>query len=263
MNDRRAGWRLRVAKLMRRAARGFDFFSLAIPRADDLVASNRRFYMRSDMVSGLSQHVAGGLFPHECAAIERFVPAPGRAVVLGCGAGREAIGLARRGWHVTAIDVSPAAIESARRNAAEAGVTVDWQCRDISSTRDLEGSYELISLLGLVYSLIPDRSRRISLLHACGTHLSESGVVLLDFVVRRPVSPLEIRAHKWRKRLARVVGGNTGCEIGDEWQLGDLFLHVFASEDDVGAEVAEAGLKMESHGGETHAPIAVLSRRRG
>ncbi|MEY9211098.1 class I SAM-dependent methyltransferase [Thermobifida halotolerans] len=36
---------------------------------------------------------------------------PGRALDLGCGTGGDALWLARRGWHVTAVDVSAVAVE--------------------------------------------------------------------------------------------------------------------------------------------------------
>jgi SAM-dependent methyltransferase len=48
---------------------------------------------------------------------------PGLAVDLGCGAGRDALELLRRGWRVVAVDAEPAAIELLLENpdAAAAG----------------------------------------------------------------------------------------------------------------------------------------------
>lgn len=50
-------------------------------------------------------------------AVARFA-GPGRAVDLGFGAGNESIDLLDRGWSVTAVDSSPAAVETLRRRAA-------------------------------------------------------------------------------------------------------------------------------------------------
>ena len=47
------------------------------------------------------------------AAVERFA-APGNAIDLGCGTGRDTVELLRRGWHVVAIDSSAEAIRRVR-----------------------------------------------------------------------------------------------------------------------------------------------------
>jgi SAM-dependent methyltransferase len=56
---------------------------------------------------------------------------PGRALDLACGTGRNALWLAQRGWSVTAVDGSPAAIETLRHRAGHLGVTVDAQVADL------------------------------------------------------------------------------------------------------------------------------------
>jgi 2-polyprenyl-3-methyl-5-hydroxy-6-metoxy-1,4-benzoquinol methylase len=53
-----------------------------------------------------------------------------RILDIGCGTGRHAIELARRGYRVTGIDLSEAQLTRAREKAAAAGVAVDFQRRD-------------------------------------------------------------------------------------------------------------------------------------
>ncbi|MFO8030902.1 MAG: methyltransferase domain-containing protein [Cyclonatronaceae bacterium] len=53
---------------------------------------------------------------------------------VGCGTGRHAIELARRGYRVTGVDLSEAQLRRAREKASEAGVDVVFQCHD---ARDL------------------------------------------------------------------------------------------------------------------------------
>src|SRR5437764_13211254 len=55
-------------------------------------------------------------------ALDQFAPSatPRLAVDLGCGDGRDAVELLRRGWQVRAIDAEPAALERLR---ARAGAT--------------------------------------------------------------------------------------------------------------------------------------------
>ena len=71
---------------------------------------------------------------------------PGRALDVGCGEGADAIWLARRGWMVTAIDISDVAVSRAREAAARAGDAVDWVCGDALQTSFPAQSFDLVSL---------------------------------------------------------------------------------------------------------------------
>ncbi|MDX9856525.1 MAG: methyltransferase domain-containing protein [candidate division Zixibacteria bacterium] len=52
---------------------------------------------------------------------------------VGCGVGRHAIELARRGYDVTGIDISSGMLAQAREAARRAGVTVEWVQADATS----------------------------------------------------------------------------------------------------------------------------------
>ncbi|WP_436764094.1 FAD-dependent oxidoreductase [Streptosporangium sp. V21-05] len=71
---------------------------------------------------------------------------PGSALDLGCGEGADAIWLARRGWRVTATDISGVALERAARHAASADVAdrVDWQRHDLGVSFP-DGLFDLVS----------------------------------------------------------------------------------------------------------------------
>ncbi len=56
---------------------------------------------------------------------------PGRAGEFGCGTGTNAIYLASRGFDVTAFDLSPAAVATARENAAKAEGKVEFVEADL------------------------------------------------------------------------------------------------------------------------------------
>jgi SAM-dependent methyltransferase len=72
--------------------------------------------------------------------------APGRALDIGCGEGADAIWLARRGWTVTAIDISDVALCRARDAAERACATVEWVCGDALQTPFPAGSFDLMSM---------------------------------------------------------------------------------------------------------------------
>jgi SAM-dependent methyltransferase len=75
--------------------------------------------------------------------------APGTALDVGSGEGADAIWLASRGWHVTAIDVSTVALERAAQRAAEAGAAVadriTWQQADVLSWDPAPLQFDLVS----------------------------------------------------------------------------------------------------------------------
>jgi 2-polyprenyl-3-methyl-5-hydroxy-6-metoxy-1,4-benzoquinol methylase len=67
--------------------------------------------------------------------------APCRCIELGCGTGSNAVWLAQQGFDVSAVDISPLAIERATARAAAAGVTVRWLTADVLDPPDLGGPY--------------------------------------------------------------------------------------------------------------------------
>ncbi|HUB70584.1 MAG TPA: class I SAM-dependent methyltransferase [Acidimicrobiales bacterium] len=71
---------------------------------------------------------------------------PGRALDVGCGEGADAIWLARRGWAVTAVDISDVALSRAREAARLAGAAVEWICGDVLEAVLPAGSFDLLSM---------------------------------------------------------------------------------------------------------------------
>ncbi len=71
---------------------------------------------------------------------------PGRALDLGCGEGGDAVWLAQRGWHVTAVDISTTALRRTVEHAAEAGVAdrVGVARHELGATFP-DGEFDLVS----------------------------------------------------------------------------------------------------------------------
>lgn len=68
----------------------------------------------------------------------------GRALDVATGTGRNALFLAEHGYDVDAIDVSGAALSTARERADEQGVDVNWIQADIESHAFPAGAYDLV-----------------------------------------------------------------------------------------------------------------------
>lgn len=109
----------------------------------------------------------------------RFLPAqvaglaPGTALDLACGEGRNALWLAERGWHVTGVDFSDVAIGRGRGFAAERGVEVDWVVADVT-TWDPPRLYDLV----IVFYLQLPRGERTRVLRTAAGAVAADGSVL-------------------------------------------------------------------------------------
>lgn len=98
--------------------------------------------------------------------------APGTAVDLGAGEGRNAIHLARLGWRVTAVDFSQVALDKGRAVAGDLPVT--WTCADATSWV----APEPVDLVLEAYLHLPPAARRRTTANAFGS-LRVGGTFLL------------------------------------------------------------------------------------
>lgn len=91
---------------------------------------------------------------------DRSVPAS-RALEIGCGTGHNSIWLAKMGFSTVGIDMSPLAVEKARKNAENAHVQVRFECLDF--TKDLldEKPFGFAFDRGCFHTMDSDRDRAL------------------------------------------------------------------------------------------------------
>ena len=101
--------------------------------------------------------------PNEALVAEAAELRPGRALDVGCGEGADAVWLARRDWHVTALDISPKAVERTEAKAAEAGVRVEGVAAGLLEAALPDESFDLISAMypALMRTPTGDAERRL------------------------------------------------------------------------------------------------------
>lgn len=87
--------------------------------------------------------------PNRFLAAEVAELAPGRALDLACGEGRNAVWLGERGWEVTGVDFSDVALAKAAKLADERGVRIEWIQADLLQFVPEPGSFDLIVVLYL------------------------------------------------------------------------------------------------------------------
>ncbi len=122
--------------------------------------------------------------------------APGRALDLAGGEGRNAIWLASAGWDVELVEFSPVALDKARQLADHAGVELTLTEADLA---EADGSaLELADLVLVIYlQLPPQDSRRV---HQLAASLTAPGGTLL------------VVAHA-KRNLVDGVGGPDDVEV--------------------------------------------------
>jgi SAM-dependent methyltransferase len=151
---------------------------------------------------------------------------PGTALDVGCGEGADAVWLARRGWQVTALDVSEVALERARRHADDAGVSVSW-IRSELETADL-ATFDLVSAQYAVLGATPGHDAVRALLaavapggvllvvhHADVDGCTDHGFDRADYVMPADLALLLEGDDGWRvevlERRPRFVRGGAGA----------------------------------------------------
>jgi len=101
--------------------------------------------------------------------------APGRALDLACGEGRNAIWLGERGWRVTGVDFSDVAIEKARQFAASRGVEGEWIAADLRDYEPAAAAFDLV----LVFYFHVGADVRRPILRAAASAVADGGTFLL------------------------------------------------------------------------------------
>jgi len=97
---------------------------------------------------------------------------------LGCGLGLHAVELARRGYEVTALEWSEPFLEMARRNAAEAGVTVKFVQGDMTKLA-YKAEFDAAILWGNTFGML-GHEENAAALRGMARSLKRGGRALID-----------------------------------------------------------------------------------
>jgi SAM-dependent methyltransferase len=158
--------------------------------------------------------------------VESGVLRPGRALDLGCGAGDNAIFLARHGFDVTGVDFAPAAIATARAKARDARVDVEFVVDDLTRLTAVRGRLGLLVDYGTFDDLrVRDRAAYVH--HV--VPLAEPAATFLLWC-------FEWEPRLWERLAVGVLPfGNVALRSGEvrRWFANDFEIEQIASESDL------------------------------
>ena len=178
----------------------------------------------------------------------RFLGRNDRVLVVGCGTGRDLLGLLERGYRAEGLDVVAACVETARANLERRGHRAPLHVGPIE-TATLDGAFDAVIFSWYCYSYIPERRARVATLRRVGAHLAPGGRVLICYIRRsepwRPVAPWISRVTAWLSR------SDWRPELGDvvafEWGTTSArYEHAFLG-DEIEAEARAAGFDVAFH----------------
>jgi SAM-dependent methyltransferase len=130
----------------------------------------------------------------------------GDVLDIGCGLGDNAVYLARHGFTVTGLDISPTALITAERRAADAGVTVTFAVADATRLEGYHDAFDTVIDSGMFHTLDDDEKRR----YAAAVHrATRTGATLLMscFSDANPPGPQRPRPAVSEQTLRDVLGG--------------------------------------------------------
>jgi len=118
--------------------------------------------------------------------LNQYLPSQGSILEVGAATGRYTLELAKRGYTVTAIDLSAGLIETCRKNIAAEGLEGQVQFI-VADARDLsaipEKGFDAVLLMGPLYHLIVEADRRLALKEAYD-RLRDGGILFSAFLSR-------------------------------------------------------------------------------
>ena len=147
------------------------------PPSSEALPADWATYRREVDLDEYEQRWAGLADPHgEVDLVLSYAP---RTVLdAGCGTGRVAVELARRGVEVVGVDDDADMIDVARAKAPD----LRWVVADLAGL-DLPDRVDVVVLAGNVVPYVP-ADRRAPAVAACARHLRPAGVLLAGFTLR-------------------------------------------------------------------------------
>ncbi|MBI5032891.1 MAG: methyltransferase domain-containing protein [Chloroflexi bacterium] len=118
--------------------------------------------------------------------LTQYLPSPASILEVGAATGRYTLELARRGYSITAVDMSAILLEECKKNLVEAGLEnqvrfVVADARDLAQVTEKE--FDAVLFMGPLYHLIEEADRKLALKQALN-RVRKGGILFSSFISR-------------------------------------------------------------------------------
>jgi len=212
-------------------------------------------YGSSKELEEYTKVVAKSLAPIENRLISKYIKR-GNILDIGCGAGREAIALAKKGFEVVGIDIVPKMVLRAKETSKLHGVRdkIRFEVADVKYMDYDNESFNAVVMLENMIEHIRGRNNRIKLLRRIKRVLKPNGTLIFSTHTRS--FKLKFRLY-WtivnglRAAKREFTGNYRGLELGDRYvkkvsrvrSKGKVFIHIYTFEEAL-EDIKNAGLSL-------------------
>lgn len=215
---------------------------------ESVLSRTQEKYGKLDQVRLYAAQSATGFHEEEAAAAARFLPAPRRVLVLGCGSGRECFALARLGHCVTGVDFSSAMLKQAESTGRELGLSIQWLHADATRMPPSLVGFDAVLFTQNLYSLIPSKRLRVQTLRNLTARLEKGGILLVWVGWLAPAknifyhNPLMQWLRSWKRRFCDPPLKESGDALfrGENAEI--FYYYYFQRPEEIAEEFQQAGL---------------------
>lgn len=162
--------------------------------------------------------------PEEVTQFLSLVNLNGSSVLdLCCGPGRHSIALAKKGYRVTAVDLSPFLLGKAKRTAKSENIDVEWIREDMRKF-SRPGAFDLIINLFTSFGYFEEEKDNEAVLSLMYRNLKEGGMVVMDTIAKeilarmyQPIQSTELPDGSIMVRRVKISDDWSRCR--NQWLL--------------------------------------------
>lgn len=210
-------------------------------------------YDREEEIVAHSELIKEGLFVPEGRLVDTYFTSGAHLLNIGCGAGREALALLKRGYSVVGTDIQPKMVARAKENAKEENLSAQFVTMNACDLDFPDESFDHAMMVGSIITHIPKRANRVRALQQAHRVLKKGGVIIVSTPNRD--SKFKYRLYfffvnTWRRFCKKVFhysmleeGDRFGRKVSKARSSGSVYWHMYSMKEMI-EDMEMAGFKV-------------------